>query len=341
MGICWHNPDSNFLATLSSRSAQLIEGIVEQRDIRVKSTHAPEVQFGSEACALAAAGLNGTIGVLTRVGFEQGATSASLAFWKCFGAFVLVAALCGRTQSLRMQTAALASRWPRFACLSFLGIFCLYFFETKAFAQASIPLVSFLTYAAGGATIVLSGLCLGERITRQKWVAFLVIVAGVGGMCFAEGGVTGTLDGIVLALIGGCGYALFVFFSKWFRVGAGLPQLLWLFGFGSVFLSIPLMQEGFASPVGWQWLTLGALILLPTIGGFYFTTRAVAHGQASKVQIIETSDPLFATTFGFLVFGDALSQTGVLGAAAIATGLVIAVWQRHPRTGPRDAVQRR
>ncbi|VVD84043.1 membrane protein [Pandoraea aquatica] len=313
---------------------------MEQRDIGIKPTEAPDVRFGSEACALIAAGLNGSIGVLTRLGFEQGATSASIAFWKCFGAFVLVFVLCCRTQPLRTRTAALAPRWYHFACLAFLGIFCLYFFETKAFAQASIPLVSFLTYAAGGATIVLSGLCLGERITRQKAVAFLAIVVGIGVMSLSESGVTGSVAGIVLALAGGCGYALFIFLSKAFGIGAGLPQLVWLFGFGSVFLSVPLMQEGFALPVDWQWLTLSALILLPTIGGFYFTTRAVAHGQASKVQIIETSDPLFATAFGFAVFGDGLSQTGWLGAGGIAVGLVIAVWHRRVVAGPREAVQR-
>ncbi len=287
--------------------------------------------YGPETCALVAALLNGTIGVLTRVGFDQGATPAMIAFWKCFGAFLLVCALCACRRQLTTQTISLAKRWPQFACLSFLGIFGLYYFETKAFAQASIPLVSFLTYAAGGATIALSGLLLGETITRRKVIAFAAIVLGVGLMSLFEHAVTGSLSGIALALAGGCGYALFIFLSKWFRIGAGLPQLVWLFGFGSVFLLMPLVNEGFAIPDGFTWITLCGLVLLPTIGGFYFTTRAVAGGQASKVQIIETSDPLFATGFGFLLFGDRLSHAGMLGAACIAAGLLIAVWHRPDR----------
>ncbi|VVD88867.1 membrane protein [Pandoraea capi] len=284
--------------------------------------------FGCEVFALTAAVLNGTIGVLTRTAFEQGATTASVAFWKCFGAFVLVSAYCACRPEHRTRTVRLASRWPQLACLAFLGIFCLYFFETKAFSQASIPLVSFLTYAAGGATVVLAGRYLGERLTRRKIVAFAAIVAGVGVMSFSESDVNGTASGIGLALVGGCGYALFIFFSKWFRTGAGLPQLVWLFGFGSVFLLLPLIQEGFTMPDGMQWATLGALVLLPTIGGFYFTTRAVECGQASKVQIIETSDPLFATVFGFLLFGDELTYAGAVGAACIAIGLLTAVRQQ-------------
>ncbi|VVD69071.1 membrane protein [Pandoraea horticolens] len=287
--------------------------------------------YGPEACALLAALLNGTIGVLTRTGFDQGATPALIAFWKCFGAFLLVAGLCACRPQLSLQTVSLARRWPQFACLSLLGIFGLYYFETKAFAQASIPLVSFLTYAAGGATIALSGLFLGEKVTRQKIGAFAAIVMGVGLMSLFEHGVTGSLSGIVLALAGGCGYALFIFLSKWFRIGAGLPQLVWLFGFGSLFLLLPLLREGFAIPEGSTWITLCALVLLPTIGGFYFTTRAVEGGQASKVQIIETSDPLFATFFGFMVFGDRLSDAGMFGAGLIAVGLLIAVWHRPDR----------
>ncbi|AJP55886.1 hypothetical protein UC34_00545 [Pandoraea vervacti] len=91
--------------------------------------------------------------------------------------------------------------------------------------------------------------------------------------------------GILLALAGGCGYALFIFLSKWFRIGARFPQLVWLFG--------------------------------------------IASGQASTVQIIETSDPLFATLFGFWIFGDTLNLSGTLGAAFIAIGLIVAVWRRR------------
>ena len=41
--------------------------------------------------ALGAAGLNGTIGVLTKFGLENTSHHA-IAFWKCFGAFLLLLA---------------------------------------------------------------------------------------------------------------------------------------------------------------------------------------------------------------------------------------------------------
>jgi DME family drug/metabolite transporter len=289
----------------------------------------------AELFALVAAALNGTIGVLTRFGFHDGATPNLVAFWKCFGAFLLITAYCLSQPKTREQTIKLASIWPRFAVLAFLGIFCLYFFETRAFHEASIPLVSFLAYAPGGFTIILSALFLGERLNLYKIIAFSAIIAGVYLIFSYEGGISGTHLGIVLALLGGLGYALFIFSAKLLKVGSGLPHLAWLFGFGSLYLLVPLLIEGFTVPTGTSLLVIAALILLPTIGGFYFTTKAVDHGEASKVQIIETSDPLFSTLFAFILLGDSLGLVGSIGAASIMGGLMLAMKRTdHVRAAP-------
>ncbi|RMQ41286.1 hypothetical protein ALQ04_03910 [Pseudomonas cichorii] len=278
-----------------------------------------------EFFALIAAVLNGSIGVFTRMGFAHGATSNQIAFWKCFGAFLVIALYCAISQERRRETVALASKWPQFAVLAFLGIFCLYFFETWAFEEASIPLVAFLLYAAGGMTIILSALFLGERIGLNKIVAFGAILAGVYLILSYEGEISGSYLGITLALLGGLGYALFIFTSKLMNIGSGLPQLAWLFGFGSLYLLVPLLKEGFSLPSGIALLAIAALILLPTIGGFYCTTKAVDEGEASKVQIIETSDPLFATLFAFCFFGEMLGIAGTFGGLCIIAGLLFAM----------------
>ncbi|MBX8495692.1 DMT family transporter [Pseudomonas cichorii] len=283
-----------------------------------------------EFFALIAAILNGTIGVFTRMGFAHGATSNQIAFWKCFAAFLVIALYCATSQARRRETLALTSKWPQFAVLAFLGIFCLYFFETWAFEEASIPLVAFLLYAAGAMTIVLSAIFLGERIGLYKVIAFAAILTGVYLILSYEGEISGSYLGITLALLGGLGYALFIFTSKLMNVGSGLPQLAWLFGFGSLYLLVPLLREGFAIPDGIALLAIAALVLLPTIGGFYFTTKAVDQGEASKVQIIETSDPLFATLFAFSFFGESLGLAGTIGALCIMAGLILAMKKNAP-----------
>jgi drug/metabolite transporter, DME family len=278
-----------------------------------------------------AAALNGTIGTFTKLGFSASATHHEIAFLKCFAAFVVLLAFCLGSAARRRELASNAVRWPQFALLSFLGIFCLYFFETWAFAQASVPLVSFLTYAAGGFTLLLSSLFLGERLGLSKLGAFAAIIGGVYLIVAFEGVIPGRAAGIVLALLGGLGYAMFIFMSKLFRMQGGLPQLVWLFGFGSLYLAVPLLGSGLTVPSGFALLMVAALVVFPTIGGFYFTTKALEHGEASKVQIVETGDPLFATLFGFLFLGESLGMGGSLGAACIMAGLLLAIKPDSPR----------
>ena len=233
--------------------------------------------------------------------------------------------LCLINPTMRAQLYELRNDAWIFALLAFLGIFCLYFFETWAFSEASIPLVSFLTYAAGGGTIILSALALRENINTVKLVSFFMILGGVWYLYFHEGSISGSQLGIILALIGGLGYALFIFSAKLFNIGSGLPHLAWLFGFGSIYLLIPWGYNDFTAPPQSAIWPIVALIIIPTIGGFWLTTKAVQNGSASGVQVIETSDPLFASLMAFLLFGDILSGAGFIGAALIIVGLLLSI----------------
>lgn len=283
----------------------------------------------AEIYALLAALANGTIGPLNRFAFQGGASHHEIAFLKCFGAFVVLFVFCLCHPAQRRTLVGLARRARAFALLSALGVFSLYFFETWAFSEASIPLVSFLTYAAGGGTLILSVLILGERMTFSKALAFLAILGGVGTIFIFEGKLSGSTLGILLALAGGLGYALFILFAKKLEIGSGLPHLVWLFGFGSLYLAVPLSQQPLAALPATAIWPIVALIIAPTIGGFWFTTRAVQTGTASSVQIIETSDPLFASCFALILFNETLAPSGWAGAALIMAGLLLAL-RRDP-----------
>lgn len=289
-----------------------------------------KLQNRAEIYALLAALANGTIGPLNRFAFQGGASHHETAFLKCFGAFLVLLLWCLFQPAQRQVLFGLARRARAFAFLSALGVFSLYFFETWAFAEASIPLVSFLTYAAGGGTLILAVLVLGERLTRSKALAFFAILGGVGAIFIFEGKVSGSTLGIFLALAGGLGYALFIFFAKKLNIGSGLPHLVWLFGFGSLYLAVPLIQQPLTPLPATAIWPIVALIIVPTIGGFWFTTRAIQSGNVSSVQIIETSDPLFASCFALILFNESLSPLGWAGAALIIAGLLLALRRDPP-----------
>ncbi|WGK68575.1 DMT family transporter [Candidatus Haliotispira prima] len=282
--------------------------------------------------ALIAAALNGTIGTLTRLGFTMEATHHQIAFYKCFLSFLLLLIFCICHSGYRKKLFLLRQKFWHFSLQALLGIFGLYFFETWAFSKISIPLVSFLTYSASIITLVLSVVFLKEKFKIHTVLSFLLIIAGIYLMFYSEIGVsgnTGSIFGMVLAILGGTSYALFIFVSKLLRIGSGIPHLVWMLGLGSLYLLFPVLYE--SSPTNFAWpgisavLVIVSLALFPTIGGFYCTTRAIDLGQAGRVQIIETSDPLFATFYGFLIFGDKLSLMGSLSAALIMLGLVFAM----------------
>ena len=286
----------------------------------------------AEVCAVIAAALNGSIGSLTRFGFHGGASHDQVAFWKCFLAFLALLIFCLVNSAQRSVVLSLRYSWKSFLFLSFFGVFCLYFFETWAFQEASIPLVSFLTYAAGGATIILSSIFLKEQIGFYKITAFVAIIAGVYLIFLFDGGIEGSYLGICLALLGGLGYAIFIFSSKLLEVDGGVAQLVWLFGFGSLYLAVPILHGGIQVPPVAALGTILALVIFPTIGGFYFTTKAIEAGEASRVQVIETSDPLFSTLFAFVIFGDKLGLIRSLGAACIMVGLLLALRRERGST---------
>ncbi|KER02534.1 DMT family transporter [Photorhabdus temperata] len=168
----------------------------------------------AECYALTAAALNGTIGVLTYFGLNAGASHHQVAFWKCFIAFLILVVYCLAKPSERRTLCALRHKSHQFALLAFFGIFCLYFFETWAFKEASVPLVSFLTYAAGGITLILSSLFLRERMNINKCLSFVLIMVGVYCLFSFAGQTSSSYIGILLALLAGLGYALFIFLSK-------------------------------------------------------------------------------------------------------------------------------
>ena len=69
-------------------------------------------------------------------------------------------------------------------------------------------------------------------------------------------------------------------------------------------------------------LHLVFLAVVPTIGGFYFTSKALNNTEASKVQIIEMSDPFFTTVGAFMFFGQTIGLYELIGGVCILIGVL-------------------
>ena len=100
--------------------------------------------------------------------------------------------------------------------------------------------------------------------------------------------------------------------------------LWWLTGFGTILLLIPnlLGIENMIIPQSGYFYII-YLSIIPTIGGFYFTIKALKLLEANKVQIIEMTGPLFTLLFVFLIWQEVIDIYELIGGIFILVGIIL------------------
>lgn len=269
--------------------------------------------------ALCAAALNATIGVLSKVLMNSGFSSSSIALIKTVLGCLLLSALL-----MFLKRPAHTAKWLPAAVCAFLGIFVLFHFETLAYSNyAAAGVVVILMASASISSILLGRIILKDPITANATVGAGLTIAGIAVIFGADLEQGFTLQGAVLASIGGCGYGAFSVAMKRMGVSGGLHFTRQLLFFGSLYLLMPAATDGFiiAELSMAAVIALLALAALPTILGFFCTTKAIEYLKPSQVQALELTEPLFAALLAFLTLNEVPRNTLYLGAGLILSGL--------------------
>lgn len=279
-----------------------------------------------EVFALLAAMSNSTIGVLNKFCFINDTFYIKIAFYKCAGALFVLSFFLLR-KNMIFTVFSNKNLVKKIAFASFFGIFILYFFETWSFFLSPVPLVSFLTYATGIVTIILGFTILKEKITAFKIISIVSIFSGIFFIFYSLNDLKQLVFGACLSIIGGLGYSLYLFFWKKFSIPSNASTLFLFFFFGTIYLSIPffIQTNGNFSLHYNELIPLSLLIFIPTLCGYYFTSKALNNSESGIVQLIETSDPIFASLLAFIIFGETLTSLGWMGSALIFFGLIILI----------------
>jgi drug/metabolite transporter (DMT)-like permease len=269
--------------------------------------------------ALCAAALNATIGVLSKVLMKSGFSSSSIALIKTVLGCLLLSALL-----MFLKRPVHTAKWLPAAVCAFLGIFVLFHFETLAYSNyAAAGVVVILMASASISSILLGRIILKDPITANATVGAGLTIAGIAVIFGADLEQGFTLQGAVLASIGGCGYGAFSVAMKRMGVSGGLHFTRQLLFFGSLYLLMPAATDGFI--IGElsmaAVIALLALAALPTILGFFCTTKAIEYLKPSQVQALELTEPLFAALLAFLILNEVPRDTLYLGAGLILSGL--------------------
>ncbi|ALE00818.1 MULTISPECIES: DMT family transporter [Pseudomonas] len=269
--------------------------------------------------ALSAAALNATIGVLSKVLMSNGFTSSSVAVIKTILGCILLSIVL---RFLKRPTSA--AKWSQAAICAFLGIFVLFHFETSAYRHyAAAGVVVVLMASASISSIILGRLLLKDAITANATVGAALAISGIAVIFGADLQQGFTLEGAALASIAGCGYGAFSVAMKKMGVSGGLHFTRQLLFFGSLYLLMPAAADGFVigELSSMAIAALLALAALPTILGFFCTTKAIEYLKPSQVQALELTEPLFAALLAFVALNEVPRESLYPGAALIIAGL--------------------
>ncbi len=269
--------------------------------------------------ATLAALFNGTVGVISVNLFASGLSAQAVAFYKCLLALAVlgvVLLLSGKRQAVCDY---LGARWKQLALCAGFGFFMLYNFETAAYQYINVAVVVFCLFGASTVTTFVFSAVLEKRgLYAIDVVSIGLSLAGLS-LIFLDVGDpgAGSVAGIAYAVLSGVGYGMFLVLSKRFELGGGLITVFSLMLFGVAYLAVPFVLTGVSLPDSESLPSLVLLALLPTIGGFWCTVKALSLMSSQSVQLIELSEPVFAMIIGFIVLGQVTTLLQAVGGALI------------------------
>ena len=266
--------------------------------------------------ALLAAIINGSVGVFITLSARAGLQGSAIAFYKCFLAVLLLAFCLWANATLR-QAIQNVFRSPILAAAGFFGVFVMNSFEVRAYRLESVATVV-LMFLAGttAATQGLTAMVLRQRITRGRAAAIGLCSLGVfllmqKYLSFSEAA------GCLLGAVAGAGYGTYMVIAQRFSLKANLEDIFGMMVWGTVFLLPEFIIGGTSFPSMDAWGTLVWLAMFPTILGYFFTTAAVTRLGASKVQLLELSEPLFAALMAWYLLNELLTAGQIMGGLII------------------------
>lgn len=276
-----------------------------------------------------AAALNGTIGVISKLLMFSGLNSNDIAFFKTLIAFIIISIILSRTPQDKQFQIIDNSKGKKkiklifhVAVCAFLGIFVLFFFETAAYKYGNASnVVVILMASAAVSALVFGRLILLESINLSIMLGASLAISGIFIISWS-GGSTFLL--LLNAILAGLGYGLFSVLIKKFQLQGGIHLTRLLLLFGVIYLAIPFLQT--AHPIQFSFQTivgLLALALLPTLLGFYCTTKALHYMSASKVQVTELSEPIFAAILAWLFLQEIPTPSFAVGTIFILLGILL------------------
>lgn len=263
-----------------------------------------------------------TMFMLVKLAGEAGVSLPELVFWRqamSVPIILVVLLASGRIGVLRTQR--MGSHAMR-ATLGTLGLCC------NLGAATLLPLAegTVLGFTAPLFAVLVTALVLRETVGRWRWTA--VVLGFMGVLVITQPGMhAGTAPVPTLGLVAGLGAGFVVAIVSFqirdlSRTEAPIACVFWFALYGSLFAAMVLPFYARAHGPR-EWLLLGAIGLAGTLAQFLITS-ALRFGQVATVVVMDYTALIWATLYGWALWGHLPSAATWLGAPLIvAAGLII------------------
>ncbi len=264
-----------------------------------------------------------TLVMVVKVTAQSGVAFSEILFWRQLPTVFLISGwLAMRGEVGRLRTSRLSVHARR-AVMGLIGM--VFTFG----APLLLPLAESTTF--GFTTpifaVVLSALLLREAVGPVRWLAVALGFAGV--IIIAQpghahipplGAAVGLAGGFMVALIS-------IQVRDLGRTDESISIVFWFAAISSplLALSLPFVMTHHSA---WQWFLLMSGGVLGCVGQILLTA-ALRYGQVASVIVMDYSALVWATLYGWLLWGELPTASTWLGAPVIIVAGAVIAWREH------------
>jgi drug/metabolite transporter (DMT)-like permease len=188
-----------------------------------------------------------------------------------------------------------------------------------------------INFAAPLFVTALSGPMLGEHVGIRRWLAVAFGFAGV--LLAVQPSPGGISPGAALALLSGLTWALTIVTSRQISGTESSHTILFYYSLAVVVVLGAAMPSLWIEPSFHDWIWFIVVGISGSFGQFCYN-QAFRYGEASLVAPLDYLSIVWATLFGFAIFGDIPSWL-VLGGAACIVASSIYIAHREAKAARR------
>lgn len=264
-----------------------------------------------------------TMFMLAKLAGDHGVSLPELIFWRqAMSVPMILAILLGTGKLAALRTRRMGSHALR-ATTGTFGLCC----NLGAATLLPLPEATTLGFTTPLFAVIITAVFLHDKVGIWRWTA--VAIGFVGVLIVAQpGGAPIPHLGLAFGLGAGIIVAIVSFqIRDLSRTEAPITCVFWFAFYGAAIMA--LLLPIYARPHDWHvWLILVAVGAAGTIAQFLITS-ALRYGQVATVLVMDYTALIWATLYGWGIWGTLPPHTTWIGAPLIIIAGLIITWREH------------